>query len=82
MSKWISVKEKLPDESIGCCLCWVRGDEYQSQVVPGVNVLAWDELAKRFFILCNHDYGCDCKYFNSDKVTHWQKLPDAPKEAE
>lgn len=67
---WISVEERLPDQSdYGVYLCHIVGGEYDQ--------LSWYELCNyaegRFWV---RDLSCD------HHVTHWMRLPEPPKEVE
>lgn len=66
MNKWISVQDKLPDDSNGRVLCWCEevGDLGKSE----------------FFCICSYSklHGFTDRLW-SYKVTHWQQVTPPPK---
>ena len=67
VSKWISCKEKMPDDGINVLI--YAGNRMIS--------LAWYDKDMGYFYICDSDY----KY-NSLDVTHWQPLPEPPKDGD
>lgn len=67
VSKWISCKEKMPDDGVNVLI--YAGNRMIS--------LAWYDKDMGYFYICDSDY----KY-NSLDVTHWQPLPEPPKDGE
>jgi hypothetical protein len=65
--KWISVKTVIPDEKREYVLIW---DGY-------VHIALFD---KGSFWDTNTTYECTCCYEMYHDVTHWQPLPEGPKE--
>ena len=67
VSKWISCKEKMPDDGVNVLI--YAGNRMIS--------LAWYDKDMGYFYICDSDY----KY-NSLDVTHWQPLPEPPKDGD
>jgi hypothetical protein len=67
VSKWISCKDKMPDDGVNVLI--YAGNRMIS--------LAWYDKDMGYFYICDSDY----KY-NSLDVTHWQPLPEPPKDGE
>ena len=67
VSKWISCKDKMPDDGVNVLI--YAGNRMIS--------LAWYDKDMRYFNICDSDY----KY-NSLDVTHWQPLPEPPKDGD
>lgn len=62
---WISCKDKMPDDGVNVLI--YAGNRMIS--------LAWYDKNMGYFYICDSDY----KY-NSLDVTHWQPLPEMPRE--
>jgi hypothetical protein len=67
VSKWISCKDKMPDDGVNVLI--YAGNRMIS--------LAWYDKDMGYFYICDSDY----KY-NSLDVTHWQPLPEPPKDGD
>lgn len=67
VSKWISCKEKMPDDGVNVLI--YAGNRMIS--------LAWYDKDMGYFYICDSDY----KY-NSLDVTHWQPVPEPPKDGD
>lgn len=65
VNQWISCKDKMPDDGVNVLI--YTGNRMIS--------LAWYDIDMGYFYICDSDY----KY-NSLDVTHWQPLPEPPKE--
>lgn len=69
MSKWISVKDKLPDNEEVFLV--YRGESKY----PEIELAYWNLNRKRFEYYDNEYYG-----YGIDDITHWMPLPEPPKE--
>ena len=67
VNQWISCKDKMPDDGVNVLI--YTGNRMIS--------LAWYDKDMGYFYICDSDY----KY-NSLDVTHWQPLPEPPKDGE
>ena len=67
VSKWISCKDKMPEDGVNVLI--YAGNRMIS--------LAWYDKDMGYFYICDSDY----KY-NSLDVTHWQPLPEPPKDGD
>ena len=65
MSEWISVGDRLPDDSYGRVLAWVV-----EQNSLGSAGYPWN---------CDHTNGVFSDNFEVFHVTHWMPLPEPPK---
>lgn len=65
VNQWISCKDKMPEDGVNVLI--YTGNRMIS--------LAWYDKDMGYFYICDSDY----KY-NSLDVTHWQTLPEPPKE--
>ena len=65
MSEWISVKERLPQEGQKVLCCFT---EYGMQVAK--YVFDWGDY---------YVWDCMADNFSLNSVTHWQPLPEPPK---
>lgn len=71
MNKWISLKNKLPDnEEI---FLVYRGEAKDPEIELGW----WNKNKKKFEYYDNEYYG-----YKIDDVTHWMPLPEPPKESD
>lgn len=68
-SKWIDVKEQLPEKSIDCNCVMKNGN---------VVTCSFDANTKHFNRYKNNIDGDRCKNYIYTAVTHWQPLPTAP----
>lgn len=67
MSKWISVKDRLPEDSGEYMVYIMANNEPKNK---NISILYYTNLSKRFII---HDYD------NLFTITHWRYLPETPK---
>ncbi len=79
MSKWISVKDKLPESNVEVLVVNSKGSMSTSKNVG----LAQDVIGKynRSFYDEERDFNSVCASIGggwSMNVTHWQSLPSAP----
>ena len=65
VNQWISCKDKMPEHGVNVLI--YTGNSMIS--------LAWYDKDMEYFYICDSDY----KY-NPLDVTHWQPLPEPPKE--
>ena len=65
VNQWISCKDKMPDDGVNVLI--YAGNH--------MIMLAWYDKDMEYFYICDSDY----KY-NPLDVTHWQPLPEPPKE--
>ena len=71
MNKWISIKNKLPDnEEI---FLVYRGEAKDPEIELGL----WNKNKKKF-----EYYDSECYGYKIDDVTHWMPLPEPPKESD
>ena len=64
--KWISCKEKMPEEDISILICSYRGTVSKATYNSDMG----------YFYIADSDL-----YYNELDITHWQPLPQGPREA-
>lgn len=88
MSDWISVNDRLPEDSvIARCLVYCEHEEYGELITTSffsTYYHAWTETCKEYSEL---ECGANSIYFSIShesgaRVTHWMPLPEPPKEEE
>ena len=65
LNNWISVKDRLPEQNLNV-LAWIK---------LGTSQYPFIETASGNPEICS-----GWKHYNKDQVTHWQPLPEPPKE--
>ena len=67
VSKWISCKDKMPEDGISVLICSYRGT---------VSKATYDSDMGYFYIADSE------LHYNELDITHWQPLPEPPKDGE
>ena len=84
MSKWISVKERLPDKDGAYLCCWKLSydDRYCTHIYSFAKNLhkvdKYDFKGKKRAGF--YDYDSEWGYCEMEGITHWMPLPELPKE--
>lgn len=65
VSKWISCKEKMPEDGISVLICSYRGTVHKATYDSDMG----------YFYIADSDL-----HYNELDVTHWQPLPEPPNE--
>lgn len=73
--EWISVEERLPDETRGY-LVVLDGEEIDIRLFNSKNdpYQTWPSMLNKFLFLNNR-----CDRTSENRVTHWMPLPEPPK---
>ena len=69
--EWISVKERLPEEEMGCLVAYAWNGKYHAR-----DVTTYFKASNTGKLHWAIEFGSG----QSIKVTHWMPLPDPPKE--
>lgn len=82
-SKWINVKDRLPDKNMKCLCCVLaRSTPYIYILEYTTNLYKVDKYDfpnKKHGGFC--DFDLEWGFIQYEKVTHWMPLPEPPKEA-